>query len=378
LRQEWSIDALSSSETRTSDGISESVSSTVRLMVASRVRRAAFATAAVLVLAGLAGSLGPAAAAPKPTVAQVQAQLTAMRQEAEATTEKYNGTRDKLAAIQVQSTAATTRVTQQRKIVDAAMTKLARLAAEAYKSGDLQALSLLLDDDPQARLAAGGLMASVSDREARAVARVVAEKKILEADQADLAAQKKSLTDATNQLAALKTQITAKIAATNALLARMTGAERDALARASRSLDRQALSTLGVTVPASGMMKCSDVAIESPSARVSAVIAFACAQLGKPYGWGDTGPGSYDCSGLTLKAWARGGVSLPRVAADQANAGRRVSVSSLQPGDLIFFHGFGHEGLYIGKGLMIHAPHTGDVVRIAPARMDQIIAATRV
>jgi peptidoglycan DL-endopeptidase CwlO len=221
-------------------------------------------------------------------------------------------------------------------------------------------------------------MASVSDREARAVARVVAEKKILDADQADLAAQQKSLTESTKQLAALKTQITAKIAATNALLARMTGAERDALARASRSLDRQALTTLGVTVPSSGSMKCSDVGIESPSARVSAVIAFACAQLGKPYGWGDTGPGSFDCSGLTLKSWARGGVSLPRVAADQANAGKRVSVSSLQPGDLIFFHGFGHEGLYIGKGLMIHAPHTGDVVRIAPARMDQIIAATRV
>jgi hypothetical protein len=126
LRQEWSIDALSSSETRTSDGISESTPPTVRVTAVPRLRLAAITTVGLMVVAGLSGSLSPAAAAPKPTVAQVQAQLTAMQQEAEATTEKYNGTRDKLAAIQVQSTAATTRVAQQRKVVDAAMTKLAR------------------------------------------------------------------------------------------------------------------------------------------------------------------------------------------------------------------------------------------------------------
>ena len=342
-----------------------------------RARLTGVIAVVALVVAGLSGSLSPASAAPKPTVAQVQKQLTALQHEAETATEKYNATREKLATIKVQSTAATTRVQQQRKVVDVARTKLARLAAEAYKTGDLQALSLLLDDDPQARLAAGGLMASVSDREAQAVARVVAEQKTLDADLADLAAQQKSLTDSTNQLATLKTQITAKIAATNALLARMTGAEREALARASRSLDRQALTTLGVSVPTSGLMKCSDVGIQSPSSRVAAVIAFACAQLGKPYGWGDEGPGSYDCSGLTLKSWAKGGVSLPRTAADQAGAGKRISISALQTGDLIFFHGYGHVGIYIGKGLMIHAPHTGDVVRIAPARLASAIAATR-
>jgi peptidoglycan DL-endopeptidase CwlO len=235
--------------------MSDSIWSNLRSRLEPRARLIGITTVVTVVVAGLSGSLSPAAAAPKPTVAQVQAQLTTLQHDAEATTEKYNGTREKLSTIKVQSTAATTRVQQQRKVVDVARTKLARLAAEAYKSGDLQALSLLLDDDPQARLAAGGLMASVSDREAQAVARVVAEQKTLDADLADLAAQQKALIDSTNQLAVLKTQITAKIAATNAVLARMTGAERDALARASRSLDRQALTTLGVSVPSSGLMK---------------------------------------------------------------------------------------------------------------------------
>jgi len=344
----------------------------------SRTRVLVATTVALLTAGGLAGSLTVADAAPKPSVAQVQAQLTQLQHDAEAATEKYNGTTTRLAAIKVQSTAAATRVAQQRKVVDSALTMLARFATQAYEGGDLQALSLLLDDDPQARLAASGLMANVGDRQAQAVARVVAEQKILATDQSELAAQQQALTDSANQLGLLKTQITAKIAATNALLAGLNGTERDALARASRSLDRQALTTLGVTVPASGSMTCSDVGIQSPSARVSAVIAFACAQLGKPYGWGDTGPNSFDCSGLTLRAWEKGGVSLPRVAADQANAGRRIPLSSLQPGDLIFFNGFAHEGMYIGKGLMIHAPHTGDVVKIAPAYLDSVIAATRV
>jgi len=90
----------------------------------------------------------------------------------------------------------TTRLAQQRKVVEAAKTTLARLAAQAYERGDLQALSLLLDDDPQARLATDGLMTSVNDRQAQAVARVVAEQRTLATDQVDVAAQHTALVDA--------------------------------------------------------------------------------------------------------------------------------------------------------------------------------------
>ena len=86
----------------------------------------------------------------------------------------------------------------------------------------------------------------------------------------------------------------------------------------------------------------------------------------------------FDCSGLTKQAWAAAGVSLPHFAADQAREGTRVSISSLQPGDLIFFGGnYTHMGMYIGKSLMIHAPHSGDVVRIAPAQLDRVVTAAR-
>lgn len=99
----------------------------------------------------------------------------------------------------------------------------------------------------------------------------------------------------------------------------------------------------------------------SGSAR--AAVNYAFAQLGKPYVYGGTGPDGYDCSGLTMMAWKAGGVNLPRTSQAQYNAGPHVSQGALQPGDLVFFNGLDHVGIWIGNGELIHAPHTGDVVR---------------
>jgi peptidoglycan DL-endopeptidase CwlO len=110
---------------------------------------------------------------------------------------------------------------------------------------------------------------------------------------------------------------------------------------------------------------------DPPPARggVSAVIAYAQAQLGKPYGWGASGPGSFDCSGLTLMAWQQAGVYLSHYTGAQWSETSRVAISDLRPGDLVFFGYSGpsshHVGLYVGGGQMIEAPHAGAVVRYA-------------
>jgi len=107
----------------------------------------------------------------------------------------------------------------------------------------------------------------------------------------------------------------------------------------------------------------------SPRGGVSAVIAFAQAQIGEPYQWGGAGPSSWDCSGLTQGAWAKAGVTLSHFTGYQWSETRRIPLSDLRPGDLVFFGDSGptshHMGLYVGNDQMIEAPHTGAYVRYA-------------
>ena len=100
--------------------------------------------------------------------------------------------------------------------------------------------------------------------------------------------------------------------------------------------------------------------------RAAIAVDEARRQLGKPYQWGASGPDSFDCSGLTMWAWRKAGVDLPHYTGAQYDATIHIPLSELQPGDLVFFHSdVSHVGIYVGNGEMIHAPHTGDVVRYA-------------
>ncbi|MET8867481.1 C40 family peptidase [Nonomuraea sp. NPDC004580] len=100
-------------------------------------------------------------------------------------------------------------------------------------------------------------------------------------------------------------------------------------------------------------------------ARAGKAVAVAKKQIGDPYRYGGTGPGSFDCSGLVQFAWKKAGVKLPRVASSQfVRTRKKVSWRDLKPGDLMFFSGLGHVGMYVGKGKMIHSPRTGERVRI--------------
>ncbi|WP_241249330.1 C40 family peptidase [Rhodococcus sp. X156] len=100
----------------------------------------------------------------------------------------------------------------------------------------------------------------------------------------------------------------------------------------------------------------------------------ALAQVGKPYVWGATGPSSFDCSGLVQYAYKQAGVSLPRTTSQQVKVGVAVTASQMQPGDLVFAYGGGHVGIYVGNGKYVHAPTSGDVVKVASVPYGQITA----
>jgi cell wall-associated NlpC family hydrolase len=121
-----------------------------------------------------------------------------------------------------------------------------------------------------------------------------------------------------------------------------------------------------------------------PSRTAAAAVRAALAQVGKPYRWGSTGPGSFDCSGLVRFAYAHAGLSLPRTSRQQWSAGRHVEVGGLRPGDLVFWaHDpadpatIHHVAVYLGQGLIVHAPHTGALVRVDAMRPDGYAGATR-
>ncbi len=149
--------------------------------------------------------------------------------------------------------------------------------------------------------------------------------------------------------------------------------EEEARRQAEEEARRQAAEEAAAATASAAPTSAPEPDSEPPPSDASGAekaVAYARAQLGKPYQWGADGPGSFDCSGLTMRAWEAGGVSLTHHSVAQANETTRVSYNDLAPGDLIFWSNDGtasgvyHVALYIGDGKMIHAPSTGKNVEI--------------
>jgi cell wall-associated NlpC family hydrolase len=183
-------------------------------------------------------------------------------------------------------------------------------------------------------------------------------------DSAGLKAQDK-------QLATLRAASAAKVTAARAVLARLTEEERKRLAAeeaAVQAAAQQVVDQAAANAVTNPTLPTTDAGSASASASASGkgavALAYAKKQLGKPYVWGATGPGSFDCSGLTSSAWRAAGVSIPRTSrAQSTGAGAAVAQSDLRPGDLVFFYSpVSHVGMYVGNGMIIHAPRPGKSV----------------
>lgn len=331
----------------------------------------------VSLASGAVASRGLIAAPVRPTVPQVQQRIEALNHQAEQAAENYNAAQERLRGLAVRTNAAKQRAALQRKRVEAARRNLGRLAAEVYKSGGSSSLALLLSDDPDAVLALHGTVTAVGDRLNDAVQQLKRQQKLLDDDLADIAAQRRRVTETQASLRASRKRVEERLAAARTELNRLRADERAQLVRASRTASRRSLSqVLGRQV--SDRPTCTEAGVNIPGGRVGKVISYACAQLGDPYLWGGAGPDRFDCSGLSQQAWKQAGVSLPHNAAMQSKYGRTVSADDLQPGDLVFFYQpISHMGIYVGDGLMIAAPQTGDVVKIQPVRYQKLTTAVR-
>jgi peptidoglycan DL-endopeptidase CwlO len=316
----------------------------------------------LLLSAALVGSAvlstSSATAAPKPTISQVEKRIEQLQHQAEQAAEDYNETRELLKSVNVRLKAAQTKLARQRVELGKARQRVGRLASETYRRGELSTLDLVLGDDPDAALAQAGYLPSLGERQAGAMNRLKAGEQKLAATEAEIKAQQGKAQGAKARLQKNRALVKKRLT--------QAAAQLNSLEAGQRSTVRSSLNNSGRVPSGGGSAYCNGKAVQAPSGAAKAAITFACQQIGDPYQWAAAGPGSWDCSGLTMKAYAAGGVSLPHSSRQQAGYGSSVSTSNLQPGDLVFFHSpISHVGIYLGDGMMVHAPHSGDVVKVA-------------
>ena len=315
----------------------------------------------VLALAAVVGvlfSAVPAQAAPA-TSAEAAELVAARGQELEVITERFNDARVALEAQQAAAQAAAATLEQATAALATAQAQVRGIARSAWTGEGLSSFQALMTsdsaDDFVDRMSTLQLVAGHQNGILDAAAGASAAAAQAQATAQDAAVQAQATYD---KVAAQQADLQKQIAEYQAVFGQLSAAEQRAASgtssgdRASRSAQREPAAPSGPVVAS------------SDAAQI--IVDTAMAQRGKPYVWAAAGPGSFDCSGLTAFAFRAAGISLPHSSRIQAQMGQSVSRSELQPGDLVAFYSpVSHIGIYIGNGQMVHAPTSGDVVKVS-------------
>jgi peptidoglycan DL-endopeptidase CwlO len=354
---------------------------------ALRISRRALIAVLLALVVVLAGAAGASAVPGVPDAALVakaralQARLDAQHAEIERLTERLNGIDEQRRAVQASLTAARARQQVAQAELAAAQQRLDEQARATYMQGPQWLLSELVGDgspDPLQRLprqkAVLEAQAAVVDEVRARKAEVDALGERVRLDLAEVERVHRGYADERRQVEILVEQLQATLEGVDLKLAGYLEAERVRAEAARRAAYAGYMTGVGSV---QSWLRAGPVA--------RAAVRWALAQLGDPYRWGAVGPDAFDCSGLTSSAYRAAGTAIPRVSRAQWNAGPHVDVANLLPGDLVFYADnvrdpatIHHVGMYIGNGLMVHAPHTGAVVQVASIWRVGYIGATRI
>ncbi len=312
-----------------------------------------------LALAGAYAVSGAGVAHADPTtVSGARAQLDQLEQQQSDLDAQYTEVQVKLQ--DSQKTLADANIdaqTQQAKVATLKV-QVRQIALQEYRSSGLDTTTqLLVTDDVQSFLNGLSTIKKANDN----TASLLQDYQSAQADLSDLQrateAQTQQIAAQEASLADLKKQSDDKVAAAQALLNKLTAAQRQqVMAQQAAANQQAATSRSAVRTPI--------VVGPGGSARALTALHFALAQVGKPYVRGATGPNAYDCSGLTMTAYAQAGIGLPRTSQSQFGVGTPLTLSQLAPGDLVFYYsGISHVGIYIGNGMIVNAanPRVGVV-----------------
>lgn len=303
--------------------------------------------------------LVPAQAQAAPTLAQIQAQVNDLQDQATAAAEGAQEAKVKLAALQRSLTGIQAQAAIQGKNVDSISRNLGVIAVNQYKSGSLsQSLELLFSSDPTLYLSSAGSLESITRQKSIQLKKYQSATQKLNATSltvSDRLAQVKVLQKKLAQQSAVAQN---KLKKAEAILSKLKKEDRERLARlAQEKEDADQKSSLAQAKSLGGV-----------SGRAGLAIKFALKQIGDRYVFGADGMTYWDCSGLTMRAYQSAGVNLPHSSAAQSRMGKSVPFNQKKPGDLVFFgRPVSHVGVYIGGGKMVHAPRSGSRVKIASA-----------
>lgn len=333
------------------------------------VRRALMLASSVGVALGLVvgGALVPApAAAEEPGTAAEAAELMAARgHELEAVTEQFNEAREHLLALQAAATEATAAADAAQAQVTTAQQQVRGVARSAWTGrtgGSLAAL--LTSESPEEFIDQVSVLDMVADHQNGLLTTAVTASDTAAAARATADAAAAEAQQTYDAVAAQQAALEAEIAGYRADFQRLTAAEQQATLAASAASHGETTASRDEREAPAAPAPSAPVLAGSAAAQVA--VDTAMAQRGKPYVWAAAGPGSFDCSGLTQYAFRAAGVSLPHSSRMQSQMGQAVSRADLRPGDLVYFYSpVSHIGIYIGNGQMVHAPTSGDVVKVS-------------
>jgi cell wall-associated NlpC family hydrolase len=276
---------------------------------------------------------------PDPSMKDLKSQASKLHDQMEQLTEQYNGLKVRYLQATRAAQVAEDNAKRQDVALQSVQERVGQLAATSYMNAGVDpSVAFATAKDPQAMLDQASTLNYFAAQDGTKV------QTLAQAMQGAVRARK-SAQDRASQVKDLQTQLNQR----KKKLTDTYSGVRDKIAKK----DPTQLATLPPIVGGSG--------------KAQKALSLALAQRGKPYVWGAAGPSTFDCSGLTMWAYGQVGINLPHFTGSQWNSGTHISLSKLQPGDLVFFYSdLHHMGMYIGNGMMVHAPHTGDVVRVAP------------
>lgn len=334
-----------------------------RLASRTHLRRAAVFTAVLATASGIAVYAGAsgAGAAPAPSINQVQTQVNSLQGKVDKLGQEYDAAGQQLAAAKAKLGQVTKQADGAQQQYNQASATLAAVAVSQYEnSGETSIAGLLTSGNPNAVLSQASLVLQVEgthNEEAQHLLTMAGELNAIKQERQRTETGVEQLTaQYKQQYSSMQTMLDKQKSLLDSL-----NAQQQAVVAAA---------TVGGSTT-SGAVTTSPVAYPGPTgSQADTAVQFAYAQIGKPYQWGATGPGSYDCSGLMYAAWQAAGITLPRDTYEEWANLPHIPMSALQPGDLILYNGESHVAMYVGvvngTAYIIDAPHTGAVVERIP------------